>query len=303
MNPCPEMVSHWWKWHPPVGVFIGILGLLSVLVPLFRSWNTIPRVEKAIWTGAMFILLLLELRTIYLDRSDHDAEQAKARCEQLEQFRNIAGQLTTAIQDNERHFDQTLAKVDDAINTETGGDSYCYIDFSATDIATDGRQLPYFYLIPYLIKVGKYPVRDIVATVEDVTHYEQVYKDERQKDDSVKLDAVTADSLAQYQARKASQWKATLGSLAVPRRRVGSSVAAPDGPVQDFEIEIDTFNSRSWIERVTLRFVNGKWLEALSLEHDGAVVMTKVDQGFPRTKGQPDVKWLTPEDHLLKLNP
>ena len=303
MNPCPEIVHHWWSWHPPVGVFIGILGLLSVLVPLFRSWNTISRAEKAIWTGAMFLLLLLELRTIYLDRSDHDAEQAKARCEQLMQFRSIAGQLTTAIRENQRHFDQTLTKVNDAINTETGGDSYCYIEFSATDIAIDGHKLPYFYAIPYLNKVGRYPVRDIVATVEDVTHYEQVYKEERQKDDAVHLDADTANSLAEYRARKASQWKATLGSFAVSRKRIGSGVAVLEGSVQNFEIEIDTFNSRSWIERVTLRLVNGRWLEALSLEHDGAVVMTKVDPGFPRINGHPDVKWPAAEAHLLKLNP
>jgi hypothetical protein len=68
-------------WYPPVGFFIAILGFLGVLVPLFREWGVIGKREKAIWTALMFILVLLEIRSIYLDRAEHDSKEAAARKE------------------------------------------------------------------------------------------------------------------------------------------------------------------------------------------------------------------------------
>jgi hypothetical protein len=67
--PCSVYVPHWWEWYPPIGTCIAILGLLGVLVPLYRQRDKIHRFERAGWTLLMFILLGLELRTIYLDRA------------------------------------------------------------------------------------------------------------------------------------------------------------------------------------------------------------------------------------------
>lgn len=90
-----------WTWYPGVGWYIAIMGLLGVLVPLFRYPEKIGKKEKALWTAVMFVLLVLELRSISLDRKEHDKEQSDARETQLVQFQNIVTQAQT-------HFDQTM---------------------------------------------------------------------------------------------------------------------------------------------------------------------------------------------------
>jgi hypothetical protein len=37
-----------WVWHPPVGVFIGVLAVLWVIVPLYRDLGKIGKLEKAV---------------------------------------------------------------------------------------------------------------------------------------------------------------------------------------------------------------------------------------------------------------
>jgi hypothetical protein len=141
MSPCVHMSAHWWQWHPPVGVFIAILGLLGVLVPLFRPWDKIGPRERAVWTFLMFLFLILELRTLYLDRDEHDREQALARCEQLQSFGQIASTLGTAITTSQTQFAQTMKGVDkvfnktqiaaesarEAVKNITGGDTWGWV--------------------------------------------------------------------------------------------------------------------------------------------------------------------------------
>ncbi len=52
---------------PPPGVFIGMLALLGVVVPIVRE-RIGPR-EKAVWTAAFFVLLILELFAVYAERA------------------------------------------------------------------------------------------------------------------------------------------------------------------------------------------------------------------------------------------
>ena len=77
IDPCPVISQPWWHWHPPVGSWIAVLALLGVIVPwLFRPPEKMGRGEKAIWTFVMLAFFYLELRTLYLDRDEHDGEQA-----------------------------------------------------------------------------------------------------------------------------------------------------------------------------------------------------------------------------------
>jgi hypothetical protein len=117
MAPCIEVTSHWWQWHPPIGVFIGVLAVMGVLVPLFREWGEIGRLEKVLWTLAMFALLALELRTLYLDRDEHDAEQALARCRDLESFQAIANKLDGSIRQAQGQYQSTIAEVNNVLKT------------------------------------------------------------------------------------------------------------------------------------------------------------------------------------------
>jgi hypothetical protein len=75
-----------WAWHPPVGVYIGILGFLGVLVTLVRDLTTIGKREKAAWIFVMFTLLLFEVKSVYQDRNEHDQQQADARERETKSF-------------------------------------------------------------------------------------------------------------------------------------------------------------------------------------------------------------------------
>jgi hypothetical protein len=141
VNPCPLPVFYWWQWHPLVGTFIGILGGLGIIVPWLRPLEKMGRTEKAVWTLVMILLVLLEIRTLYLDRDEHDAEQAQARCEQIEHFGQIADGLERAIANSKQQFDVTVNKADkifdktqeaanlakDGVLELTGADSYMVI--------------------------------------------------------------------------------------------------------------------------------------------------------------------------------
>ena len=140
--------------HPPVGTWIALLAVIGVLVPLFRSWEKIGRGEKAVWTLAMFLLVGLEIRTLYLDRSEHDADQNLARCRELESFKEIAGELRTSMQSNQAGFSSSIDRVDkvltetervnklaaESLENITGGDAYIAV---IPDVALSGDEITF----------------------------------------------------------------------------------------------------------------------------------------------------------------
>lgn len=126
---CHEVIPGIWQWHPPVGVFIALLAVVGVLVPWFRGEAT--KREKAFWTFLMFLFVGLEIRTIYMDRTQHDREQSLARCEQLESFEKIADGIDNAMSDSNAQFAATvtnfgrvLIKQDATLTQTMGGTSY-----------------------------------------------------------------------------------------------------------------------------------------------------------------------------------
>jgi hypothetical protein len=128
------MLQDLWAWHPPVGVWIGILGLLGVVVPLTRDLAKMGKWEKAIWTAVMFVLLGLELKSVYQDRREHDEQQAEARAEQIAQFDRIAKGIKQTIDTSERQFEETMARSDkimgrtnEVLAGVTGGNSFAYV--------------------------------------------------------------------------------------------------------------------------------------------------------------------------------
>lgn len=130
MPPCSPVVPT--PWHPPVGVFIGLLGLLGVLVPLLRE--KIGLREKASWTLILTVCLLLELRSIRLDQIQHDREQDFAVCQQLHSFQAIADSLSKASTTNQTQYDTTIKQVGKVLDTTqknldaiSGGNSFAYI--------------------------------------------------------------------------------------------------------------------------------------------------------------------------------
>jgi hypothetical protein len=51
------MFAKIWAWYPPVGVFIALLALISIVVPLFRELARINKAERAAWTALFFVLV------------------------------------------------------------------------------------------------------------------------------------------------------------------------------------------------------------------------------------------------------
>ena len=136
---CGAQCVNWeiWAWHPPVGVWIGILGFLGVAVALTRDPTKISRGEKAAWIGVMFILLGLEMKSVYQDRTEHDLQQAEARERETKSFESIGKGIEGAIQQSQKDFEATMRKSDaimgrvsDSIKSQTGGDSFAYITFT-----------------------------------------------------------------------------------------------------------------------------------------------------------------------------
>jgi hypothetical protein len=165
-----EFLGDIWHWHPPVGVWIGVLGLLGVVVPLFRDISKIGKPEKAVWTFVLFALLLLEIKTVYQDRNEDDAEQAEARAEQLREFNKIAGGIDNTIAISNQHFDGTmgnltnlLAKEDKNLIQTMGGDGFPYfLPTYPTTVSKDGVIFP--VKVAY-INFKKLPLVDVSVDI------------------------------------------------------------------------------------------------------------------------------------------
>jgi hypothetical protein len=117
MASCPAITQSIWQFHLPVGVIIALLGALGVVVPWVRG-DVLSRREKAFWTSMMFALVGLEVHSIYLDRAQHDREQSLAHCQELENFREIAASINSAISQSQRQFETTIGSLRSALKTE-----------------------------------------------------------------------------------------------------------------------------------------------------------------------------------------
>jgi len=67
-----QLITNVWAWHPPVGVYIAVLAVLAVFLPF--GWEKIGREGRYIATILVVLLLALELKSIYQDRNEHQAE-------------------------------------------------------------------------------------------------------------------------------------------------------------------------------------------------------------------------------------
>jgi hypothetical protein len=128
------MLHDLWSWHPPVGVYIGILGFLGVVVALARDPTKIGQREKALWIFVMFALLLLEIKSVYQDRDEHDRQHEEAEEREASHFETIANGVEDTIRSSQEHFDATMAEAkrlnrlsQESLANITGGESYAYI--------------------------------------------------------------------------------------------------------------------------------------------------------------------------------
>jgi hypothetical protein len=153
MAPCEEFQHLWWNWHPPLGVFIAFLALVGVLVPWFRGDTS--RREKAFWTIVMLLFMYLEIRTLYLDRDEHDREQAHVQCEELDRFSKIAAGLSSSIDASKSQYSDTINHVDGVSNTTQG-----IADIARENLQylSGGKSFAYVAIPPYVLQGAAFTV-------------------------------------------------------------------------------------------------------------------------------------------------
>ena len=188
VSKCQEAVSAWWQWHPPIGVFISLLAIVGVLVPWFRG--EAGKREKAFWTFLMFLFVGLEIRTLYLDQTQHDREQEFARCQQLESFQKIADGIDTAISNSTAQFVATmnnmgeiLAKQDNTLTQTMGGTTFpMFLPMHSLDPNND--MWPVLMMTPgdlgerhpILTALDKAPLIDVAVDISEILQLDPTTK-------------------------------------------------------------------------------------------------------------------------------
>ena len=232
-----------WSYHPPVGVFIAILAVLGVLVPLVRE--KIGRREKAVWTIIMFVLLLLELKSIYQDRNEHEKQQKEARETEITNFGKIGDGITEAIRQNQQNFNSVMANTNTLLAENLGGNSFCYMMLEPGILAWKNQAVPMF------VQKGKYPLYGVSAFLVDDAKAAQI-----------------TSGLAKGQGVVLSAILPAATTISVGDMPAGSSTILWDKPFvldkQDIGITIMfTARNGSWQEQIKATKVNGRWSQAI----------------------------------------
>ncbi len=157
------------------------------------------------------------------------------------------------------------------VSSVTGGDSFCYLDFTRTPAATTDL---------FLVHQGKYPLFDLTIRVVDVEKFKSIASGP-----GVTLqDVLQADALRQ-----------TVGTV-IPSSSITLSDRwpLPASGRKDYNVFFSARNG-FFIQLIRLRRIDGVWKRALKVTRDNEkgetiTLLEKVDDGFPRDKaGQ--VEW------------
>lgn len=246
------------SWHPPVGVYIAAVALLTI----FQGENN-KLWQRSLLITVIVCLVLLEISSIYKDRKEHDKELAAARTEQLIEFGEIATRIGQDLKQNEIHFDATMSRLDttldrvgDSIKTQTGGDSFAFIAFTAEPAQNFDMRWGNFlaprgkaYFLISVTSQGKYPLRDIRAIMMD---------DERR-----------FAAMQEYNDHPTGDWMQAINSADTEYRLPYLRPQSPEAPQGEVDV-IGTYPmAERDFKRITISFSapNGYWSEALHLGH------------------------------------
>jgi hypothetical protein len=268
----------WWPLIPTIA--ISFLGVVAVIMAV-RA-DSFSHGERVIYVVIAFALFIVEMRAVYADRDAHDREQATARQQEERNFQEIAGGIQKAIKDSDINFDQVMQRSDrilaglgDTIKTQTGGDSFAYITFTAEAgyvhfeekdpvcqqiFGNAERIAAASYFQVAITSHGKYPLREVHATMMD---------DERR-----------LAAAAEYNKHPEGDWIKAISSRDTEYRCLYLKPQSPEGPSGDVEM-LGTYplpkgNSQRlsiafrslngyWDETLHLGLVNGQWRQCLSV--------------------------------------
>lgn len=286
--------------HPPVGTYIAIMGGLAAAVTL-REKPSLP--EKAAWIFLIALVMVAEIRNLYIADAEEAAKfdtigkgldatkrgldgTVAALNAAADSLSGISDEITSAATKSQQGFSSTMAKVADVINTETGGNSFCYLDFEP--IATP---IPPNFTTVVAVRIGKYPVREVHALLFDAGI--QLNRWRELENEAIKNNDINSDK-PMLESDHAGDRRIDIGSFATPDKIMGSyplpsATGIYDGKRQHLTIIFRSFNAE-WTEEFRMREINGKWVRAIRvLGMMGAIHFEKVDPDFPRVNGK--VQW------------
>lgn len=241
----------WMLRVPPPGRSLIAMGIAAAIMALRADMRGR---EKWLWTFVLFAFAYVEVRALNQDRAEQQAFQNRLQ----ENFASIGNGIKSAVAESDRNFGDTMSRLDtalagirDSIKTQTGGDSFAFVTFTAQ---------PNQQFLVAITSHGRYPLRDIRVTLMD---------DERR-----------LQAMQEYNKHPDGNWIAAIQSsdtyYQVPYLRPQS----PEGPSGDVEllgsypfgskdakdltVAFSSFNGY-WNERLHLRRVDGRWHQALSV--------------------------------------
>jgi hypothetical protein len=273
-----------WEFQvPPQGYSLIAMGVAAGLMALRSEMGGR---EKWLWTIMLFAFAYVEVRAIKADRAKQDTFQSK-----LEQsFQDIGQGIKDSNAQSDRDFNAemsglhfALGRIGDSIKTQTGGDSFCYIDISPVNpeknAVNHAAQMA-------ITRVGKYPLHGISMTLDDGVRYSKVTKSAFPEGHI----PTSAEIMAMWdRARQASTMRQPISDFATPDRSVGVYYLSGEDQ-ESFQIVFSAFNGE-WLERLELRRLGpDRWVKAMWVESPMNPYYVKIDPDYPRKEnGEPDV--------------
>lgn len=252
----------WLNWHlPPSGYAVVVMAVVAgimALRPEMEGW------ERCLWFVVLVCFAIVEIRAINHDRKQAESDFARITSgleATINEGKTSLAGLQTTIQEGRTHFDTTMRRSDvmlsviaDSVKTQTGGDSFAFITFTAEPaqafemhwnnfLAPKGK--PYFLVS--VTSRGKYPLRGTHAILMD---------DERR-----------LSAMQEYNSHPNGDWIRAINSADTEYTMPYLRPQSPEGPTGDVEMiglypmpEADS-------KRVTIHFAapNGYWNEVLHL--------------------------------------
>jgi len=226
--------------------------------------------ERWLWTVVLFAFAIVELRAINHDRTEHDLDQGRIRHEETEHFQSIANGLSNSIDQAQRNFGATMDRMASIVQTETGGNSFCYVTFLPTRSGVDD-------LVGLAFHRGRYSLHDLTVRFVELDHVTEIVR------------PGVPVGVLDYSTNEVFR----VGNL---------SPGTSSAPLKDFKLagsdkkDMNIFFSATngvWYEKARLRRVEGIWKQAIKVfrygNKEGAVMFEKVEPGYPLKDGK--VEW------------
>jgi hypothetical protein len=254
-------------WQLPLQLFQDVPGpgkavvFLAVAAGVMSLQPDMEPKHKVIWVLILFGFALVEIKSIDLDRAQHEREQAAARESSERNFKTIAAGIRNQMMDSDRKFQGTMAGITGLLHStdklsglETGANSLCYF-YPYVAPWTDNKMSAIFALFHR----GDFPIHNLDYGIWDALSYS------------------TNDPLGEGHVPACVRTMEHIAHFPLPEGR---------GKIQRFIIRYSAQNG-VWREEIQLRDINGTWemaLRVLAVPEAGApkvIFEPKPSPGFP----------------------